>query len=82
MRCKTEEIVDFRKLGEGGLNRIFLITLQNGFKLVARIPYPILNPKAYAYASEVATMDFFRSKGPPIAEIYSYSFTSENEAGT
>ena len=27
-------------------------------------------------------MDFFRSKGLPIAEIYTYSFTSENEAGT
>lgn len=82
MRCETEEIVDFRKLGEGGLNRIFLVTLRDGFKLVARIPYPILIPKAYAYASEVATMVFLRSKGLPIAEIYAYSFTSENEAGT
>ena len=82
MRCKTEEIVDFTKLGEGGLNRSFLVTLRDGFKLVARIPYPILVPKAYAYASEVATMDFLRSKGLPIAEIYAYSFTSENEAGT
>ena len=82
MRCKTEEIVDFKKLGEGGFNRSFLVTLRDGFKLVARIPYPILVPKAYAYASEVATMDFLRSKGLPIAEIYAYSFTSENEAGT
>ena len=82
MRCKTGEIVDFRKLGEGGLNHIFLVNLRGGFKLVARIPYPILIPKAYAYASEVATMDFLRSKGLPIPEIYAYSFTSENEAGT
>lgn len=82
MRCKTDDIVDFTKLAEGGLNRIFLITLRDGFKLVARIPYPILIPKAYTYASEVATMDFLRSKGLPIAEIYAYSFTSENEAGT
>ena len=81
MRCKFEEIVDFRKLGEGGLNRIFF-TLRDGFKLVAGIPYPIPIPKAYTYASEVATMDFFRSKGLPIADIYAYSFTSENEAGT
>lgn len=82
MRCKTEDIVDFTKLAEGGLNRIFLITLRDGFKLVARIPYPILIPKAYTYASEVATMDFLRSKGLPIAEIYAYSFTPENEART
>ena len=82
MRCKTEDIVDFTKLAEGGFNRIFLITLRDGFKLVARIPYPILIPKAYTYASEVATMDFLRSKGLPIAEIYAYSFTPENEART
>ena len=82
MRCKTDDIVDFTKLAEGGLNRIFLITLRDGFKLVARIPYPILIPKAYTYASEVATMDFLRSKGLPIAEIYAYSFTPDNEART
>ena len=27
-------------------------------------------------------MDFLRSKGLPIPEVYGYSFTSENEAGT
>jgi aminoglycoside phosphotransferase (APT) family kinase protein len=80
--CKTEEIVGFRKLGEGGLNRTFLITLDTGFQLVARIPYRILIPKAYALASEVATMDFLRSKGLPIPKVYVYSFTSKNEAET
>ena len=49
--------------------------------LVARIPYPTLIPKAYAYASEVALMDFLRSKGVPIPEVYVYSYTPENEAG-
>jgi aminoglycoside phosphotransferase (APT) family kinase protein len=39
-------------------------------------------PKAYALASEVATMDFLRSKGLPIPEVYGYSLTSENEAET
>lgn len=80
--CMTEEIVGFRKLGEGGLNRIFLITLDTGFRLVARIPYHILIPKAYALASEVATMDLLRSKGLPIPKVYAYLFTSKNEAET
>jgi aminoglycoside phosphotransferase (APT) family kinase protein len=74
--------VGFRKLGEGGLNRTFLITLDTGFQLVARIPYPLLIPKAYALASEVATMDFLRSKRLPIPKVYAYSFTSKNEAET
>ncbi|KIY52191.1 hypothetical protein FISHEDRAFT_63935 [Fistulina hepatica ATCC 64428] len=82
LHCKTEEIVGFRKLGEGGLNRTFLITLETGFQLVARIPYPILIPKAYALASEVATMDFLRRKGLPIPKVYAYSFTSKNESET
>lgn len=82
MACETEQIVGFRKLAEGGLNRIFLITLDSGFQLIARIPYPRLVPKAYALASEVATMDFLRSKGLPIPEVYAYSFTSHNEAKT
>ncbi|KAF5376644.1 hypothetical protein D9615_007875 [Tricholomella constricta] len=82
LHCKTEDIVGFRKLGEGGLNRTFLITLSTGFQLVARIPYPLLIPKAYALASEVATMDFLRSKGLPIPRVYAYSFTSENESET
>ncbi|KAK7695260.1 hypothetical protein QCA50_002450 [Cerrena zonata] len=81
MGCETEQIIDFRKLGEGGLNRVFLITLDSGFQLVARIPYPLV-PKAYAVASEVATMDFLRSRGLPIPEVYAYSFTSNNEAET
>ncbi|KIM38483.1 hypothetical protein M413DRAFT_19995 [Hebeloma cylindrosporum] len=82
LHCETEEIVGFRKLGEGGLNRSFLITLRTGFQLVARIPYPLMVPKQYALASEVATMDFLRSKGLPIPKVYAYSFTSENEAET
>ncbi|KAI6142613.1 kinase-like domain-containing protein [Pisolithus tinctorius] len=82
LHCKTEEIVGFRKLGEGGFNRTFLITLDTGFRLVARIPYPLLIPKAYALASEVATMDFLRSKGLPIPKVYAYSCTPKNEAKT
>lgn len=74
--------MDFRKLGEGGFNRTFLITFDSGFQLVARIPYTILTSKAYALASEVATMDFLRSKGLPIPNVYAYSFTPENEDET
>ncbi|KAG5338932.1 hypothetical protein C0989_005566 [Termitomyces sp. Mn162] len=77
-----EEIVGFRKLGEGGLNRTFLVTFDTGPQLVARIPYPLMTPKAYTLASEVATMNFLRSKGLPIPEIFAYSFVSNNEAQT
>lgn len=80
--CGAEQIADISKLGEGGFNRIFLITLTDGYKLVARIPYPHTSPRGYAYASEVATMDLLRLHGLPVPEVYGYSFSSDNEAET
>ena len=74
--------MDFRKLGEGGFNRTFLVTFDTGSQLVARVPYPLLTPKAYALASEVATMNFLRSKGLPIPNVFAYSFDLNNEAQT
>ncbi|KAH9964465.1 protein kinase subdomain-containing protein PKL/CAK/Fmp29 [Russula dissimulans] len=77
-----DDIVSFEKLAEGELNRTFLITMRDNFKLVARIPYPVMVPKSYVVASEVATMDFLRSSGLPIPNIYGYSPTSDNVAET
>ena len=71
-----------KKLAEGGFNRTFLITMRDGFRMVARIPYSSTEPKYYLVASEVATMDFLRSSGLPIPEIYGYSPVADNAAGT
>ncbi|KAG6328179.1 hypothetical protein ID866_10910 [Astraeus odoratus] len=76
------DVADVSKLGEGGFNRAFLITMADQFQMVARIPYPIMVPKYFAVASEVATMDFFRSAGLPIPRVYGYSPDSNNAAGT
>ncbi|KAI0072589.1 protein kinase subdomain-containing protein PKL/CAK/Fmp29 [Panus rudis PR-1116 ss-1] len=77
-----EEIISFAKLAEGGFNRTFLITMRDGFEMVARIPYPLTVPKSYAVASEVATMSFLRSYGLPVPEVYGYSPTLDNVAET
>ena len=76
------DIVDLVKLAEGGFNRTFLITMRDGFKMVARIPYPATVPKYYAVASEVATMDLRRSSGLPTPKVYGYSPEPDNVAGT
>ena len=70
------------KLAEGGFNRTFLITMHDGFEMVARIPYPVTVPKFYATASEVATMRFLHSSGLPVPEVYDYSPSSDNAART
>jgi len=68
------------KLAEGGFNRTFLITMRDGFQMVARIPYPATVPKDFAVASEVATMDLLRSSGLPLPEVYGYSPAPDNAA--
>jgi hypothetical protein len=77
-----DDIVNFAKLAEGGFNRTFLITMHDGFQMVARIPYPATIPKYYAVASEVATMALLRSSGLPIPEVYGYSPAPDNAAET
>ncbi|KAL5499239.1 hypothetical protein ACEPAH_1757 [Sanghuangporus vaninii] len=78
----SDDVVDLEKLAEGGFNRTFLITMRDGFQMVARIPYPVMVPKYFAVASEVATMTFLRSSGLPIPQVYGYSPESDNMAET
>ena len=52
--------------------------MHDGFRMVARIPYQLTEPKYHLVASEVATMDFLRSSGLPIPEIYGYSPVADN----
>jgi hypothetical protein len=77
-----KDLVKFEKLAEGGFNRTFLVSMREGFQMVARIPYPMTEPKHLLVASEVATMDYLRSHGIPTPEIYGYATTPHNPAGT
>ena len=77
-----QDVDTMEKLDEGGFNRIFLITMHDGFQMIARIPYPVTVPKFHAVASEVATMSFLRANGVPVPEVYGYSPTSDNAAKT
>ncbi|KAF7288594.1 APH domain-containing protein [Mycena indigotica] len=76
------DVVTISKLAEGGFNRTFVIGLHDGRQLVARVPYPMTVPDYYAVASEVATIEYQRSCGIPVPEIYGYSADSNNVAGT
>lgn len=79
---KVEDISLISKLGEGAANRAFTIEFRDGFKLVARIPYPATEPRQLLVASEAATMVFLRSRGIPVPEIYGYSASVDNPAKT
>ena len=79
---KLTDVAQFRKLAEGGFNRAFLVSMHDGFEMIARIPYVTTKPRNLLVASEVATMDYLRSCGIPIPKVFDYSATSKNAAGT
>ena len=54
--------------------------MRGDLQLVACIPHPVTVPKCYVVASEVATMDFLRSPGLPVPNVYGYSPASDNVA--
>jgi hypothetical protein len=76
------DVLNLKKLAEGGSHHTFLITMHDKFQMVARIPYPITIPKKLVVASEVATMGFLHSFGLPIPEVYGYSASTDNAAET
>lgn len=45
-----------KKLAEGGFNRVFLLTMDDGIEVIAKIPYPLAVPKYFTTESEVATL--------------------------
>jgi cysteinyl-tRNA synthetase len=64
-------------LSEGGFNRVLLATMEDGFRVIIKIPYWISGPKTYATATEFAALTFLRSKGLPVPGVYGWSSTTE-----
>lgn len=79
---RTDEVHTFEKLAEGGFNRTFLITMQDGFQLVVRILYCSTEPRQLLVASEAATLNGLRSNGILVPEVYGYSATTGNPVGS
>jgi hypothetical protein len=46
------------KLAEGGYNKVFRLSMNDGKIVIARIPNPNAGPAFFTTASEVATMEF------------------------
>lgn len=78
---KDGDVRSVKKLAEGGFNRTFALTMNDGFQVIARLPYPSTQPKRLVVASEVATLDLVRHHGVPAPQIYGYSTDSNNPVG-
>ncbi|KAL3465067.1 hypothetical protein BJX64DRAFT_76013 [Aspergillus heterothallicus] len=77
----TSDITSFSKMSEGGFNRLFQVTFNDGREVIARIPYPSTRPEHYCVASEVATLDYLRGHGIPTPEVYAWCSTRANPVG-
>jgi hypothetical protein len=76
----ASDIISFRKIAEGGFNRVFDISMKDGSSILARLPYPSTLPRRLAVASEAATLDFVRAHGIPAPRVLGYSF-DDNAVG-
>lgn len=52
---------------EGGFNRVFLLTMDNGACVVARVPTGIAGPPRLTTNSEVATITYCKAKPHPLS---------------
>lgn len=69
-----DKCVNMMKVTEGGFNKIFLLTMDDGYEVIARTPTPIAGPAHYMTASEVATMEFVRTQMDiPAPKVFAWS---------
>ncbi|OAX82056.1 hypothetical protein ACJ72_03598 [Emergomyces africanus] len=67
---------------EGGYNRVFVLTMDTGKRVVARIPTPVAGPQRLTVHSEVATISYLQLKlSLPIPKILAWSDDSSNPVG-
>ncbi|KAK0104962.1 hypothetical protein ONS95_005223 [Cadophora gregata] len=68
---------------EGGFNRVFILYLDNGERVVTRVPFRIAGPRRLVTNSEVATMTYVRSFTKiPIPKVLDWSDDDNNAIGS
>ncbi|CAI7662280.1 unnamed protein product [Penicillium viridicatum] len=75
-------VASITKLAEGGFNRILQVTFNDGYAVLARIPYKTTVPKHHTVASEAATLALLRAYGVPVPKVLAYSPDQTNAVRT
>lgn len=75
-------VTGIQKLAEGGFNRVFLLTMDDGFEVIPKLPYSPTAPTSLCTESEVATLDFLSSKSIPVPRVYAWSSKVDNAVGS
>ena len=71
--------INVRKFAEGLHSKAFLMTMNNGKEVVAKLPNPNAGRQHFTTASEVATMDFVRTfMSIPVPKVLDWSSRAES----
>ncbi len=75
--------VSVEKVGEGNFNKAYRLEMEDGRRVIAKIPHPIAGPPVLTTASEVATMEFARTiLNIPVPKVLAWGATDQNPVST
>ncbi|CAN9473666.1 unnamed protein product [Alternaria alternata] len=75
----AHERVSFDKIGEGNYNKAYRLEMDDGQKIIAKVPHPNAGPPKLTTASEVAIMEFARTiLNIPVPRVLAWSATDQN----
>ncbi|RMD44188.1 hypothetical protein DV735_g1027, partial [Chaetothyriales sp. CBS 134920] len=78
----SNSCIDITKLPEGNFNKVFLMVMDDGKEIIAKLPNPNAGRPHLTTASEVATMDFVRNVlKVPAPRVYAWDSSSANPVG-
>ncbi|PYI05926.1 hypothetical protein BO78DRAFT_446811 [Aspergillus sclerotiicarbonarius CBS 121057] len=73
------QCISIQKYPDGMFNKAFLMTMDNGREIVAKVPNPNAGVPHFTTASEVATMDFARTVlNTPAPRVYTWNSHAES----
>ncbi|KAH7402342.1 kinase-like domain-containing protein [Phaeosphaeria sp. MPI-PUGE-AT-0046c] len=75
----ANKCMSFEKIGEGNYNKAYRLEMEDGQKIIAKVPHPNAGPRVLTTASEVATMEFARTiLSIPVPRVLAWSATDQN----
>jgi hypothetical protein len=75
----ADKCISFEKIGEGNYNKAYHLEMEDGQKVIAKVPHPNAGPRLLTTASEVATMEFARTiLNIPTPQVLAWSATDQN----
>ncbi|KAL4870140.1 hypothetical protein BDV12DRAFT_184728 [Aspergillus spectabilis] len=82
IQIRDTHVRGLSKLAEGGFNHVLQSIMNDNTQILARLPYPSIQLKQLAVASEVATWNLLRAHGFPVPRVHAYSADANNPIGS